>query len=272
MNTKSVEELKQLAKGFRREIIRITGLAGSGHPSSSFSALEILTALYFHVLRHDPKNPHWPDRDRFILSKGHAAPGLYTVLANSGYFPVEQLKTLRKFESPLQGHPEKDRVPGVEASTGSLGQGISIGIGMALAARMDKKDYRVYVVTGDGELDEGQIWEAAMFATHYQLDNLTVIVDRNKQQQDSWCKEVMNTEPLLEKWQSFGWYVIDVNGHDLEQVIAAFAEAKKVKGKPTVIIARTVKGKGVSFMENNTSFHGVAPTPEQVELALKELA
>jgi len=272
MSMKSVEELKQLTKNLRRDIIRITGLAGSGHPSSAFSVLEILTALYFRVLRHDPETPNWPERDRFILSKGHAAPGLYVVLAHAGYFPVEQLKTLRKLESPLQGHPEKNRLPGIEASTGSLGQGISIGIGMALAARLDRKDHRVYVLTGDGELDEGQVWEAAMFATHYQLDNLTVIVDRNKLQQDSWCKEVMNTEPLSEKWQSFGWYVIDINGHDLEQVIAAFAEAKKVKGKPTVMIARTVKGKGVSFMENSTGFHGVAPTPEQVELALKELA
>jgi transketolase len=272
MTAKSIEELKQLTKDLRREIIQITGRAGSGHPSSSFSALEILSALYFGVLRHDPNNPDWPDRDRFILSKGHAAPGLYAVMARAGYFPVEQLKTLRKLESPLQGHPEKNRLQGIEASTGSLGQGISIGIGMALAARLNKKDYRVYVLTGDGELDEGQVWEAAMFATHYQLDNLTVIVDRNKIQQDSWCKEVMNTEPLLEKWQSFGWYVIDINGHDLEQVIAALTEAKKVKGKPAVIIARTVKGKGVSFMENSTSFHGVAPTPEQVEMALKELA
>ena len=272
MSMKSVEELKQLIKNLRRDIIRITGLAGSGHPSSAFSALEILTALYFRVLRHDPETPNWPERDRFILSKGHAAPGLYVVLAHAGYFPVEQLKTLRKLESPLQGHPEKNRLPGIEASTGSLGQGISIGIGMALAARLDRKDHRVYVLTGDGELDEGQVWEAAMFATHYQLDNLTVIVDRNKLQQDSWCKEVMNTEPLSEKWQSFGWYVIDINGHDLEQVIAAFAEARKVKGKPAVIIARTVKGKGVSFMENSTGFHGVAPTTEQVELALKELA
>jgi transketolase len=267
----SLEELKNLTQTIRKDIIRMTTAAGSGHPSTSLSAVEILTALYFQVLHHDPSNPHWPDRDRFILSKGHGAPALYSVMARSGYFPPEQLMTLRKLDSPLQGHPERQRVAGVEASTGSLGQGLSIGSGMALAARVDRKTYRVYVLTGDGELDEGQVWEAALFAAHYKIDNLTAIVDRNGQQQDGWCKDILNTEPLAEKWRSFGWHVVDINGHDLQQVLKALDEAKAMKGKPTAIIARTVKGKGVSLLENNTNFHGVPLKPEQLEEALKEL-
>lgn len=265
------DELIKLANTIRKDIIRMTGAAGSGHPTSSLSTVEILTTLFFQVLRHDPKRPDWPDRDRFILSKGHAAPALYAFLARSGYFPVDRLMTLRKFDSPLQGHPERHRMDGVEASTGSLGQGISIGIGMALAGRLDRKDYRVYVMTGDGELDEGQVWEAAMYAGNHGLDNLTVIVDHNQAQQDGWVKDVMDLAPLGEKWKAFKWHAIEIDGHDWDQIGKAFDEARAAKGKPTVIIARTVKGKGVSFMENRPELHGIPPTPEQVEQALKEL-
>jgi len=271
MTKPDLEGLKRLALTIRKDIVRMTTAAGSGHPSTSLSAVEIMTALFFNVLRHDPSNPNWPERDRFILSKGHGAPVLYSVMARSGYFPTDRLMTLRKLDSPLQGHPERQRVGGVEASTGSLGQGLSIGIGMALSAGVDHKNYRVYVLTGDGEIDEGQVWEAAMFAAHHKIDNLTAIVDRNGQQQDGWVKDILNTEPLIEKWRSFGWHVIDINGHDLQQVLKAFEESRAIKGQPTVIIARTVKGKGVSILENNTNFHGVPLTPEQMEQALKEL-
>ena len=271
MTKPDLEGLKRLALTIRKDIVRMTTAAGSGHPSTSLSAVEIMTALFFNVLRHDPSNPNWPERDRFILSKGHGAPVLYSAMARSGYFPPEQLMTLRKLDSPLQGHPERQRVGGVEASTGSLGQGLSIGIGMALSAGVDHKNYRVYVLTGDGEIDEGQVWEAAMFAAHHKIDNLTAIVDRNGQQQDGWVKDILNTEPLIEKWRSFGWHVIDINGHDLQQVLKAFEESRAIKGQPTVIIARTVKGKGVSILENNTNFHGIPLTPEQMEQALKEL-
>ncbi|MBI3811228.1 MAG: transketolase [Nitrospirae bacterium] len=265
------EELIKQASTIRKDIIRMTGAAGSGHPTSSLSTVEILTTLFFQVLRHDPKRPDWSDRDRFILSKGHAAPALYAFLARSGYFPVDRLMTLRKLDSALQGHPERHRMGGVEASTGSLGQGISIGIGMALAGRLDRKDYRVYVMTGDGELDEGQVWEAAMYAGNRGLDNLTVIVDHNQAQQDGWVKDVMDLAPLGEKWKAFKWHAIEIDGHDWDQIGKAFDEARAAKGKPTVIIARTVKGKGVSFMENRPELHGIPPTPEQVEQALKEL-
>jgi len=271
MTKPDLEGLKRLALTIRKDIVRMTTAAGSGHPSTSLSAVEIMTALFFNVLRHDPSNPNWPERDRFILSKGHGAPVLYSAMARSGYFPPEQLMTLRKLDSPLQGHPERQRVGGVEASTGSLVQGLSIGIGMALSAGVDHKNYRVYVLTGDGEIDEGQVWEAAMFAAHHKIDNLTAIVDRNGQQQDGWVKDILNTEPLIEKWRSFGWHVIDINGHDLQQVLKAFEESRAIKGQPTVIIARTVKGKGVSILENNTNFHGIPLTPEQMEQALKEL-
>jgi len=233
MPATEIEELKKIALTLRQDIVKMTTAAGSGHPSTSLSTVEILTTLYFNVMRHNPKDPFWNDRDRFVLSKGHGAPALYSAMARSGYFPVEQLMTLRQFKSPLQGHPERQRLPGIEASSGSLGQGLSIGIGMALAARVDGKDFRTYVVMGDGEMDEGQIWEAAMFASHYQLDNLTGILDRNGQQQDGWSKDVMNTEPLVAKWQSFGWHVIDIDGHDLEAVLNAFGEAKAKKEKPT---------------------------------------
>jgi len=259
--------------------------AGSGHPGGSLSAVEILSALYFRILRHNPAAPLWPDRDRFILSKGHAVPVLYAVLAECGYFPEEELMTLRKLGSRLQGHafayfpPGTEGLcapiqspPGIEMCAGSLGQGLSYSIGQALAARLDGRDYRVYCLMGDGELDEGQVWEAAMAAAHYALDNLVAIIDRNRIQNDGFVDDIMRTDPLPAKWQSFGWHVIEVDGHNVSQLIDAFEAARTVKGKPTVIIAHTIKGKGVSFMENTASWHGRAPTPEEAERALVELA
>lgn len=272
MENHPIEQLQRQAQTLRQDIVKMIGAAGSGHPGGSLSAADIITVLFFDILRHRPSEPEWADRDRFILSKGHGAPALYAALARSGYFPVEELKTLRKLGSPLQGHPEKGKLAGAEASTGSLGQGASIGAGMALAGRLDRKDYRVYVLMGDGEANEGQVWEAAMFAAHYKLDHLTVILDCNRQQLDGWTEEILSIEPLGEKWRTFGWHVLDIDGHDLAQILDAFKEAKRTAGKPTLILARTTKGKGVSFMENNLEFHGVAPTPDQVETAMKELA
>jgi transketolase len=268
----NLTELKRIARSLRIDIIKMIGAAGSGHPGGSLSEVELLTALYFRVLRHDPRNPAWPDRDRFILSKGHGCPALYAVYAAAGYLDRAVLPTLRKLGSPLQGHPDKRMLPILEASTGSLGQGISIGIGMALAARLDEKDYRVFVLVGDGEIQEGQNWEAAMFAPFHQLSNLTVIVDNNRQQLDDFTDKILSLAPLAEKWAAFGWNVQEISGHDFEQVIPALAEARaNTSGKPTVIIANTVKGKGVSFMENNIKWHGVAPKPAEVEAAVKEL-
>jgi transketolase len=267
----TLEELQVLAKRIRREIVQMIGEAKSGHPGGSLSAVEILVTLFFDVMRHDPSNPRWPDRDRCVLSKGHGCPALYAVLAEAGYTPVEQLNTLRKLGSIYQGHPDKRFLPVLEASTGSLGQGLSIGLGMALAARLDGRPTRVYVVLGDGEIQEGQIWEAAMFGAYHKVDNLVAIVDYNRMQLDGFIKDIMEVEPLIPKWKSFGWHVIEVDGHDIPALQAAFAEAASVKGQPTVIIAHTVKGKGVSFMENNPKFHGVAPTKEEVQLALEEL-
>lgn len=267
----SLEEMAATAKKLRRHVITMIGKAGSGHPGGSLSAAEIITALYFKVLRHDPANPRWAERDRFILSKGHAAPILYAALAERGYFPGEELATLRTLGSCLQGHCDMTATRGVEMSSGSLGQGLSFGIGIALAGRLNARDYRVYVLLGDGECDEGQVWEAAMASAHFKLDNLVAIVDHNELQIDGWNRDVMNLEPLPEKWKAFGWHTIEVNGHDLSQLIAAFDEAKRVKGKPTAIIAHTIKGKGVSFMENNVDFHGKAPTPAEMEKALEEL-
>lgn len=266
-----ITQLKKQAQTLRQDIIDMIGAANSGHPGGSLSAADLITALYFHLLKHRPSEPDWADRDRFILSKGHGAPALYAAMARTGYFPVKELSTLRKFGSPLQGHPEKGKLPGVEASTGSLGQGISIGAGMALAGRLDRKDYRVYVLMGDGEANEGQVWEAAMFAAHCKLDHLTVILDANRQQLDGWTAEILNIEPLADKWRAFGWHVIDIDGHDLPQILKAFDEAKRTAGKPTLILARTTKGKGVTLMENNLEFHGMAPDKEQLETALKEL-
>jgi len=267
----SVVEMEAIAKRLRRHIITMTGKAGSGHPGGSLSAVEILTALYFRVLRHKPSDPQWADRDRFILSKGHAAPLLYATLAECGYFPVDELLTLRQMDSRLQGHTDRTVTPGVEMSAGALGQGLSFAIGVALAGRLNAQDYRVYVLLGDGECDEGQVWEGAMAAAHFKVDNLVAIVDNNGQQIDGWNRDVMNLDPFPGKWQAFGWHVIEVDGHDLAQLTEAFDQAKLVKGQPTVIIAHTIKGKGVSFMENNPDFHGKAPNAEEVKIALKEL-
>jgi len=266
------EELRDVCKRMRRSIVRMTGEASSGHPGGSLSAVEILVTLFYGVMRHDPKNPEWEDRDRFILSKGHGCPVLYAVFAELGYTPADELMTLRKLGSIYQGHPDRRFIPALEASTGSLGQGLSIGAGMALAARLDGKSYRTYVLLGDGEIQEGQVWEAAMFAAHHKMDNLVAIVDYNKAQLDGFVADVMDLEPLVEKWQGFGWHVIDLDGHDIQALQQAFSEAAAVKGKPTVLIANTVKGKGVSFMENDPKWHGITPKPEEVALALKELA
>ena len=267
----SVPELERMAKQLRRHVITMIATAGSGHPGGSLSAADIVAALYFKIMRHDPNNPHWLDRDRFVLSKGHAAPVLYAALAECGYFPLEELSTLRKLDSRLQGHTDKTLTPGVEMSAGSLGQGLSFGIGIALAGKLNARDYQTYVLLGDGECDEGQIWEAAMAAAHFKIDNLTAIVDHNEIQLDGWNRDIMNLEPLADKWRAFNWHVLDINGHDISQILQAARKAKKIRQKPTVIIAHTIKGKGVSFMENNVDFHGKAPTPEQAEAALKEL-
>ncbi len=268
----SLPELKEMAKRLRRHVIMMTAAAGSGHPGGSLSAADIITCLYFKVMRHDPANPRWVDRDRFILSKGHVAPILYAALAECGYFPVEELSTLRRLGSRLQGHTDMTLTPGVEMSAGSLGQGLSFGIGVALAGRLDRRDYHVYVILGDGECDEGQVWEAAMFAPHHGIDNLTAIVDYNGLQLDGACCDIMNLSPLADKWRAFNWHVIEIDGHDINQILNALQEARGVKERPAVIIARTVKGKGVSFMENNVEFHGKAPSPAEAEEALKELA
>ena len=267
----TVPQLQDKARQVRRDIVTMIGRAGSGHPGGSLSAVEVVTALYYRVMRHDPTNPRWEDRDRFILSKGHAAPVLYSTLAECGYFPVEELWTLRKLGSRLQGHTECS-IPGVEMSAGSLGQGLSFAIGCALAARLNQKPYRVYALLGDGECEEGQVWEAAMAAPHFKLDNLVAIVDRNGLQIDGWTRDIMNPEPLPDKWRAYGWHVIEADGHDVTALIEAFEHAATVKHQPTAIIARTVKGKGVSFMENNVDFHGKSPNPAQLEQALKELA
>jgi transketolase len=267
----STAELKEMAKKLRRHVITIIATAGSGHPGGSLSAADIITALYFKVLRHDPENPNWSERDRFILSKGHAAPILYAALAEAGYFPVAELATLRKLDSRLQGHTDRNLTPGVEMSAGSLGMGLSFAIGVALAARLDSKTYRTYVLLSDGECEEGETWEAALAAAHFKLDNLTAIVDCNGMQLSGWTRDIMNLEPLTHKWQAFGWHTIDIDGHDFDQILTACQGAENIKGKPTIIVARTIKGKGVSFMENNAVFHGKAPTSEEAERALKEL-
>lgn len=266
-----IKELEDKAKVIRRDIIKMLAAAGSGHPGGSLSAADIMTCLYFSKMRHKPNEPKWPDRDRFVLSKGHCAPVLYACLAESGYFPAEELMTLRKTGSRLQGHPDMIKTPGVDMSTGSLGQGLAVGNGMALAAKLDKKDHRVYVVLGDGEIQEGEIWEAAMAAAHYRLDNVCAILDHNGLQIDGANKDVMGIEPVGEKWKAFGWNVININGHSVPDILAALDEAEKAKGKPTIIVADTVKGKCVSFMENVVDYHGKAPTAEEAQCALKEL-
>jgi transketolase len=273
--TADIQHLKKITQEIRVDIIRMLAEAGSGHPGGSLSAAEIVTALYFHKMRHRPQDPFWADRDRFVLSKGHCCPVLYAALAKTGYFPQEELLTLRKLGSRLQGHPYPgrpgERLPGVEAATGSLGQGLSIAIGMALAGRLAKKTYRVYAMLGDGECQAGQIWEAAMLAPKYQLDSLCTIVDRNKIQNDDFVESTLSLEPFRAKWEGFGWHVIEVNGHDIVQVLEALEAAEAIKGKPTVIIADTIKGKGVSFMENNPDWHGKAPTREESDRAIQEI-
>jgi len=268
----SSEDLQEVAKRLRRHIVTMIGKAGSGHPGGSLSAVEIVVTLYWRMMRHKPSDPGWEDRDRFILSKGHAAPLLYSVLAECGYFPVSELGTLRKLDSRLQGHADRTATPGVEMSSGSLGQGLSFAVGVALAGRLNSQDYRVYALLGDGECNEGQIWEAAMAAPHFKTDNLTAIVDNNGLQICGPSCDVMDLEPLNEKWAAFGWHVADVDGHDINQLLDALKKAEEIKGQPSVIIAHTVKGKGVSFMENNVDFHGKSPSAEQLEIALKELA
>jgi transketolase len=266
----AVKELEVTAKRIRLRIIQMLGKAGSGHPGGSLSSTDLVTALYFRVLRHNPKDPDWADRDRFHMSKGHCCPLWYAVLSECGYFPQEKLWTLRKLGSSLQGHPDR-RTPGVSVASGSLGQGLSVGLGMSLAGRMDRRDYRVYVLLGDGETQEGNIWEAAMAASHYKCDNLCAVLDYNGCQIDGKIEEVMKIEPVVPKWRAFGWHTIEIDGHDMKQILLAYEEAKMVKIKPSIIIAHTVKGKGVSFMEHVVDFHGRAPTKEETEKALKEL-
>lgn len=265
-------QLKEKAAVIRRHIVRMLARAGSGHPGGSLSAADIVTVLYFKEMNLRPEDPYWPDRDRFVLSKGHAAPLLYAALAERGYFPVEELDTLRRLGSRLQGHPDSKRLPGVEVSTGSLGQGLAAANGMALAARLDGRNYRVYVLLGDGELQEGMVWEAAMASAHYRLDNLVAFVDYNGLQIDGPVAEIMSLEPLAGKWRAFGWHTLVIDGHDYDQITGALAEARAVKGRPVAVIAKTVKGKGVSFMEGKVDWHGKAPTPEEAERALAELA
>mgnify|MGYP003970535517 CR=1 FL=1 len=269
--TYEVAKLKELARECRIDIIKMLAEAGNGHPGGSLSEIEILVALYAHEMNHDPSNRCKPGRDRFVLSKGHGIPGLYAIMANVGYWAREDLLSLRKLGSPFQGHPDRCRLNGLEASTGSLGQGLSIAVGLALASKLERDNFRVYCLVGDGESQEGQIWEAAMSASKYKLDNMICILDYNKAQIDGYVEDVMPIEPVADKWISFGWHVIQIDGHNFEQIIAAFDEAKSVKGKPTFIIADTVKGKGVSFMENKVDWHGVAPSAEQAEQALQEL-
>jgi len=267
----TIKKLEQKTKIIRSHIIKMLAEAGSGHPGGSLSAVEIVTALYFHVMNIKPEEPYWPDRDRFVLSKGHAAPVLYAALAEKGFFPVEELWKLRKTGAMLQGHPDMKGTPGVEISTGSLGQGLSAANGMALAARLDGRKSRIYVLLGDGEVEEGQVWEAAMAAAYYKLDNLMAFVDHNHLQIDGHVEEVMSPEPLKDKFDAFGWHVVEIDGHNLEEIIQAVETAKGIKGKPTVAIAETIKGKGVSFMENQVDWHGKAPSREQMKKALEEL-
>ena len=264
-------ELQKQALEIRKSVLDAVHSAKAGHPGGSLSAADILTYLYFEEMNIEPKNPKKEDRDRFVLSKGHSAPALYAVLAHRGYFPVEDLLTLRKIDSYLQGHPDMKNIPGVDMTTGSLGQGISAGVGMALAGKMKNADYRVYVMCGDGEIQEGQVWEAAMFAGFHKLDNLCVIVDNNNLQIDGSVEEICSPYPIDKKFEGFNFHTISIDGHNFEQIRAAFEEAKTVKGMPTVIIAKTVKGKGVSFMEDNAGWHGKAPNDDEYATAMADL-
>jgi transketolase len=267
---KDIDFLKDKAKTIRKDIIEMICTANAGHPGGALSATDIVTALYFHVMKVDSNKPNWAERDRFILSKGHACPVLYAALAEKGYFAMEHLKTLRKFHSILQGHPDMKKTPGVDMTSGSLGNGLSVGVGMALAAKQHKLDYNVYVMMGDGEIQEGAVWEAAMSAAHYKIDNLVAIVDNNGLQVDGFTKDIMNVMPIAAKWKAFGWHVIEIDGHNMEQILKAFKEAEKIKG-PVAIVADTVKGKGVSYMENVCVWHGKAPTEDEKNIALEEI-
>ena len=265
------QELQKIAKDVRKDIINMLVEAGSGHPGGSLSAADILTYLYFNKLRYKKDNPLWENRDRFVLSKGHGVPALYAVFAQAGLIGKDEIYTLRKINSRLQGHPDRVKLPGIEASTGSLGQGLSVALGMAIAAKMDKKNYRVYCMLGDGETQEGQVWEAAMAAPKYKLDNLVAITDYNKIQLDGSVREILNLEPLADKWKAFNWNVIEIDGHDLDQIDAAFAKAEAFKNGPSIIIAHTVKGKGVSFMEGEVGWHGKSPTVDEGKKAVQEI-
>ena len=271
MKLESVEDLENQEKLIRRGVIDQVYKAGSGHPGGSLSISDIMTVLYFNELNIDEKNPKWEDRDRVVLSKGHCVPALYSCLANRGFFDVSELAGFRKIESSLQGHPDMTKVPGVDMSTGSLGQGLSVAVGMAIAGKLDKRDYRVYCLLGDGEIEEGEVWEAAMSANKYKLDNLCVIVDNNNLQIDGTIEEVMSSYPIDEKFKSFGFQIIKIDGHNIEEIKSAFEVAKNVKEKPVCIIAKTIKGKGVSFMENKVEWHGKAPNEEQYKIAMEEL-
>ena len=264
-------ELEKMANEIRKDIVTAVHSAKSGHPGGSLSSADIFTYLYFEEMNVDPANPKWEDRDRFVLSKGHVAPGLYSTLAEKGYFPKEDLKTLRHTGSYLQGHPDMKHIPGIDMSSGSLGQGVSVAVGMAAAGKYAKKDYRVYTLTGDGEIQEGQIWEAAMWAGHRKLDNLVVIVDNNNLQIDGSIEDVCSPYPIDKKFEAFNFHVINIDGNDFDQIRAAFKEARETKGMPTAIIAKTVKGKGVSFMENAAGWHGKAPNDEEYEIAMADL-
>ena len=268
----NIEDLKMKANEIRKDIIEEVYNAKSGHPGGSLSIADIMAVLYFNELRIDEKNPRWEERDRLVLSKGHCSPALYAALAERGFFDKEDLKSFRKIESNLQGHPDLNKVPGVDMTSGSLGQGLSVANGMAIAGKMDNKDYRVYTILGDGEIEEGQVWEAAMTANKYKLDNLCVIVDNNNLQIDGTIEEVMSSYPIDEKFKSFGFNVLNIDGNNIEEIISAFEIAKQTKNKPTCIIAKTIKGKGVSFMENKAEWHGKAPSEEEYLQAMKELS
>jgi transketolase len=270
MTKPDIKELRRKAVQIRKDILKMLTCAGSGHTGGSLSIVDILVALYYNELKNDPKDPKWKDRDIFVLSKGHACPALYAVLADKGYFDKEKLWGLRKLGSQLQGHPQIG-LPGVEISSGSLGQGLSIANGMALAARLDKLPTRIYCLLGDGETNEGQVWEAAMTASHYKLDNVCAIVDYNKLQIDGFCCDVKDMGAYVDKWKDFGWYVIETDGHDIEKLIGAFEKARTVKMMPVAVIAHTIKGKGVSFVENKAQWHGISPKKEEYERAIKEL-
>ena len=270
--SEEIQRLKNKAKQLREDVITLVGTKGMGHTGGSLSMNEIMTVLFYNTMKLDPKNPKWEDRDRFILSKGHCTPGFYVVLADRGYFPKEKLEEYDEINGMLQGHPDMHKTPGVEISSGSLGQGLSAGIGMALGARMLKKESHVFVLLGDGESQEGQVWEAIMFAGYHKIDNLVAVLDYNKVQLAETVPNTLDLEPLEKRLQSFGWHTINVeDGHDIEQLVKAFDEAKEIKGKPVYIIANTVKGKGVSFMENKWEWHGLAPNKEQMEQALAEV-